>query len=327
MLIACLLFLSGAPAGQAQDWAAKMFDRTSHNFGTVARGSKVDYRFTITNLYVEDVHIAGVRSSCGCTTPQVVNQTLKSREKGEIVAQFNTQQFLGDKTATLTVTFDKPYFAEVQLQVGGYIRSDVVLDPGLIDFGSVDQGSVAERRISVRYAGRDNWQIVDVLSANRHLEAELQQTARGGGQVSYDLVVRLKADTPPGYIKDQLTLVTDDQRAKHIPIDIEGRVNSELTVSPASLLIGVRQPGEKVTKRLVVQGRKPFRIVNVECDDDCFSFELPDTSKQLHLITVNFVAGEKPGKIVDKIRITTDLGGEPLELSVFADVLQPETKQ
>ena len=42
----------------------------------------------------------------------------------------------------MTVYFDKPTYAEVQLQVAGFIRSDVVLQPGEIDFGNVDLGTI-----------------------------------------------------------------------------------------------------------------------------------------------------------------------------------------
>ena len=68
-LVATLVCLPGSAS--AQEWAQKMFSVTSHNFGTVAKGSKAEYRFTFRNLYKEDVHVSGVRTSCGCTTPTV----------------------------------------------------------------------------------------------------------------------------------------------------------------------------------------------------------------------------------------------------------------
>jgi len=320
--ITCVVFLFTASGATGQEWARKMLDRTSHNFGTVARGAKAETTFTITNLYKEDVHIASVKSSCGCTEPKILTSTLKTHEKGEILAQFNTRAFLGEKSATVTVTFDKPFYAEVQLQVGGYIRSDVVLDPGYVDFGTLDQGTGGEKRIIVNYAGRDTWQVLDVLSANRYLQAELVEKGRGGGQVAYQLTVRLKPDAPPGYLKDQLTLVTNDQRAKQIPLDIEGRVLSELTVSPASLFLGVVQPGKSVTKQLVVKGKRPFRIKSVTCEDGSFTFKASDEAKETHIVPVTFVASDTPRKISHKIRIETDLGeGVGSELQAYGEVV------
>ena len=51
---------------------------------------------------------------------------------GEIIAEFNTRDHRGHKAATIKVRFDKPFPAEVQLQVTGFIRTDVVLQPGAI---------------------------------------------------------------------------------------------------------------------------------------------------------------------------------------------------
>src|SRR6188508_2135467 len=66
----------------AKEWAQKMFKVTTHNFGHVAHGAKTEFAFELQNTYEEDVHIAEVRSSCGCTTPTISKQTLKTWEKG-----------------------------------------------------------------------------------------------------------------------------------------------------------------------------------------------------------------------------------------------------
>ena len=52
----------------AADWAAKMFNVTEHDFGTVARGSKAEFEFVFENSYEEEVQITGVRSSCGASS-------------------------------------------------------------------------------------------------------------------------------------------------------------------------------------------------------------------------------------------------------------------
>jgi Protein of unknown function (DUF1573) len=308
-LLLAVTALNAEPAS-GQEWATKMFDSTAHDFQTVARGAKSIHRFKIKNLYEEDVHISGVRSSCGCTSPLIVKPDLKTFEVGEIVAEFNTRAFMGYKSATITVNFDRPFPAEVQLAVSGFIRSDVVLQPGSIDFGSVDFGTGAEKKISVTYAGREDWKIVDAKTANPHFEVELLPTGRGAGRVSYDMLVRLTKDAPPGYIKDQLILVTSDDKGTELPIDMEGRIISALTVSPASLFMGVVHPGQQVTKQLVVRGKKPFRITSIQCSDKNFQIEPSDEAKSVHLVPVVFTAGNKTGKISQQIAIHTDQGSD-----------------
>ena len=48
----------------------------------------------------------------------------------------------------------------------------------------------------VNYAGRENWNIVDVRSANPNFEVELNEPKRGRGQVTYVMTVRLKPERP-----------------------------------------------------------------------------------------------------------------------------------
>jgi hypothetical protein len=324
ILLAAIFGLTTSSQVLAQEWAKKMFiDGTEHKFGVVARGAKAEFRFPIKNLYVEDVEIQSVRSSCGCTTPELTQTVLKTFETAELVAHFNTRSFTGEKDATITVTFSKPFFAAVQVHVSGYIRSDVVLNPGSVDLGSIEQGKPAEKTIDINYAGRSDWRVLDVQTANPKLSAALTETGRTSGQVSYKLSVKLADDAPVGYIKDQLILVTNDVRAKQIPVDVEGRVAAEVSISPASLFMGVLQPGQKATKQLVIRAKKEFRVKSVTCEDGSFTFQTNNDSKQLHVIPVTFTAGDTPGKISQKLVIETDLGDVAIpECVVHAQVVE-----
>jgi hypothetical protein len=322
--IFALLWLLLASAACAQDWALKMFEATAHDFGTVAKGSQAEYRFRLKNLYEEDLRIVSVTSSCGCTTSRVSKRDLKTFEAADIIADFNTRDFQGHKSATITVVLECVSHAEVQLRVTGYIRPDVVTQPGAVDFGTVEQGGVSEQKLHVSYAGRDDWKILDARTADPWYEVEMTEVARGGGRVAYDLLVRLTKNAPVGYIKDQLILVTNDAQARELPIDMHGRVASDITISPTKLFIGVVRPGQKVTKNLVVRGRKPFRIVDVDCPDKCFHIEPTQEAKSVHLLPVVFTAGQEAGRVKQTIGLRTDLGDVVQAFTAFAEVVQPE---
>jgi hypothetical protein len=82
----------------------------------------------------------------------------------------------------------------------------------------------------------------------------------------------------------------------------------------------VVQPGQKVTKQLVVKGSRPFRILSISCDDKSFEFSASaeEAPKPLHIVPVTFVAGPDAGKVTKTIYIATDLGGAKPELSAYA---------
>ena len=324
LLSASLLVLAVcSSAAQAQDWARKMFTESSHDFGTVARGAKVEYRFKFTNPYVETVHVASVSSSCGCTSPSFTTKEIKTHETSEIVAAFNTRStYLGNHSATITVQFDKPFAAIVQLNVWGDIRSDLAVQPESVELGTIDQGQEVERKLTVTHSGSSDWKIQDVRSVNTNYEVEVKDGPRNGGQVSYDLLVHLKKDAPPGYVKDQLILVTNDQHVTQFPIEVEGLVKAELSASPQSITFGVVEAGKTAkSQTIVVRGRRPFKITAVQCDDESFTFKPQDAASGVQLITVGFTAPDKAGKIAKKVRIETDLGkGFAVEIVAQAEV-------
>lgn len=321
-LLAFAATLLACSTGMGQEWARKMFDSTEHNFGVVARGAKVEHRFRIKNLYEEDVHVSGVRSSCGCTSPSITVNSLKTYEKSELVAVFNTSHFQGSRSATLTVTIDKPFYAEVQVRISGTIRSDIVLEPGSIDLGSTPSGQAVEQAVAINYTGGRNDFQLSLQNDNAHLTPTLVETGRGLGRVSYRLSVRLNDDAPVGYIKEQLTLVTNDPSSTQIPVEVQGRVEAEISASPASLFMGVLKPGQTATKQLIVRGQQSFRIVSIECGNESFTFDVPEEAQARHLVPVTFVAGETTGKVSETVKIVTDLGEEvTAQMVVYAQIV------
>lgn len=323
-LAGTLLLLMQLTSASAQEWAEKMFQTTEHDFGAVARAAKVEFPFVLKNIYKEDIHIAGVRSSCGCTLPRIGKDTLKTYEQGSIIAAFNTRSFTGQRSARVTVTIDRPAYAEVQLQVRGYIRTDIVLDPEQVVLGTVDQGSRAEKKVRIEYAGRPDWKILEARPGSRFLDARVREVARGSGRVSYELAVRVREDAPTGYLKDQLMLVTNDLRATQFPVTVEGLVVSDLAISPSSIMLGILQPGQKVTKQIVIKAKTPFRILDIECADQSFSFKTSEDAQLLHIIPVMFEASDNPGRISERIRLRTDLPDhEVAEITAFGQISSP----
>jgi uncharacterized protein DUF1573 len=307
----------------AEPWVTKMFSETKHDFGTVARGSDTVYKFAVKNIYKQDIELLSVRSSCGCTSPTIDKKVLKTGEVGYVTAKFNTRTFTGIHGATLTVEVrwnDNGNWrsGETQLRVDGNIRGDIVFTPGAVKFDSVDQGTRSEQKVTVTYAGRSNWKVTDVRGASDAVEVELTQTQRYTGRVAYELLVRLKDSASAGYFNEQLVLVTNDDENPRIPIYVSGRIVPQISVAPEPLMFGSVPHGQQVPKKLIVRGKKPFKIVSIQSDDDTsLQFKTDDQSSDRHIVDVVFDAKRDVGDVKIPIHITTDLG-EKLGATVTA---------
>ena len=249
--------------------------------------------------------------SCGCTTPFVQNdkRTLKTYEQGAIIAHLNSDMYLGQRAATLTVTFDQPYSAEVQLQIRAMVHTDFSVEPASLQFGTVPQGKVSEARVRIYRGDFPNWQIEGVRLSDPNLQGEVVPVARQGSQVWYDVKVRLAPTAPPGYLSDYAVLTTNDPGMGQVPVQVEGEVRPNVVVSPSDLFLGVVHAGQKVTKPLVVRADKPFRIEAITGDKASFEIPKPPSdARSVQVVPVTFVAGAEIGKVVKTIRIETNIG-------------------
>ena len=297
------------PSANAENWASKMFAETNHDFGAVSRNAKTEYAFVIENIYEEDVHIASVRSSCGCTKPVVNKKTIKTWEKSEIVAQFNTRSFIGNKSALITVVIDQPYYAEIQLTVHGHIRSDIVTEPGEINFGEVAVGSKREMPIRISYAGRNDWKILDIRGNSDFLSVRLDPVKRQGNLSVFTIHVTLMETAPIGELQDELTVVTNDPQGSEFSLPTMARIVAPVSVTPNQIAMGDVTTGQTKADRFIVKGKRPFKITEIQCEDDRFEFKLPSDSKPVHVIPFAFRGEEgASGDFRQSLLIKTDLG-------------------
>jgi hypothetical protein len=296
------------PAVSQAGWADSLFSIKTHDFGTVAVAAKTEFDFPIVNNTGRDIHISNVRASCGCTTPIVEEQWIKAGAQGKVTARFNTGSFRGKKGATLTVVFDRPSYAEVQLRVDGYIRQDMVLHPGSVDFGKVKpiESESQERRISIAYAGRSDWRITGVETPVPYLNAEVVEKTRNGQRVDYELIVRLAADAPQGALRNELIITTNDRSMPRVPVSIDGEVQAAFTIAPQVVDVGSLKPGEDYSQRLVIRSSTAFKVTKIECEGFEVDFQPSDSAKDTHLINVRLVAQDRVGPVKSNLVVFTD---------------------
>ncbi len=65
------------------------FDKTEHDFGTIAQGTNVEHKFTFTNTGEAPLIISDAKGSCGCTVPEFTKDPVAPGEKGEMLVKFN----------------------------------------------------------------------------------------------------------------------------------------------------------------------------------------------------------------------------------------------
>src|SRR5579884_1282753 len=318
-LMALFVVAFGAAPTSAQSaWAEKMFkEGLSHDFGSVPRGAQLSHRFVITNIYAVRMEITSIKSGCGCVSATAAKRVLEPRESTTIDVSMDARRFTGPKTVGITVTVGPDFISSAHLRVSANSRADIVFNPGHVSFGTVTRGQAASQVIDVEYAGVRDWQVTEAAAKDLPVEVALNELYRRPGQVGYRVRVTLKADAPIGTLKGDLFLKTNDPASPLLPVLVEGVIQSNLTVAPAALSLGAVKIGETVTRRVVVRGTKPFRVLGVEGMGQEMQLDPPPSATAAPVQVVSFkFAFRKAGDFKQEVKIKTDLQDAPVVVTI-----------
>ncbi|HZW31601.1 MAG TPA: DUF1573 domain-containing protein [Isosphaeraceae bacterium] len=311
-----LLIGVGTGVVQAAAWTDALFPENRHDFGPVPRGVKVKHDFLLVNRLAEPITILNLRPSCGCTSGRASASIVAPGQTAVIEAQMDTRNFVGLKSTVLYVALMTAggREAEAGLGVSAQILSDIVLNPGSIDFGTVLRGRSPSQVLTIDRINGEGWRFQRMVSASRALNAQLVETGRKGGAVSYALTVSLKPDAPAGSLRDEIRLISNDPETPSIPILVTARVRGDLTAAPSILALGQLNSSAGVQGRFIIRGSRPFTIQSIEGDGDGFSTTAARGARQaVHIVTVAYKPeeGTTRGDIRRVFRVHTDLPGEP----------------
>jgi hypothetical protein len=324
LLAVWLGFASAAPA-QTMAWADKLFDNnTVKDFGVVPHGAQLTYSFPMKNIYAVPLEITNIRATCTCLTVTPSTNVLKPQETGYIKIQMDGRRFTGPKAITVYVTVGPEYISTATLRVSANARTDVVLNPGQINFGTVQSGAGATQTVDIDYAGNLDWHISEVVNpTNSPFEIKLSEAyrqsakLRKAGKVGYRLSVTLKPDAPDGPFRHEIGLKTNDQN-QILTITAEGTVQAALTASP-SRIDGVSvKVGQMLTRKVFVRGSRPFQILAVDGVSDGVTVQFDaNRSSATHFLTVQ-CQPQRAGALQKQLVIRTDL--EKASTTIFLDV-------
>jgi hypothetical protein len=301
--------------------AAELFQDSTKDFGSVPRGTTLTHQFHLKNTRNQALHVAGLRTSCGCATAAMGRDDIAPGQSTVLSVTIDTRKYSGARVFTIHVLFDRPTLEEVRVSVSATSREDVTLTPGQLEFGRVKRGSSAKASVTILYHGVGNWQINAIENDNGYLKPELQQLSTGPGQAAYQLTVTLRPDIPAGAWHSDLWLKTTDVVTPRIRVPMVVEVESPLSATPGDVQLGAVKPGGQAERKVVIRGTTPFKITKIEGEDGLFQIGgRTEEAKAVHVLKVSLHAGAA-GELARTFRLHTNLGdGETLQFSAHAVV-------
>ena len=333
LIAASLLAVCSLPVfAQDPAWGAKMFDVTEIKFGSVAKGADVAVQVRVKNIYKEDIQITNATTGCGCVSwdEKTFPLVIPSGQQRLLTLRLDTIRYDGERKSKATLALLDPVHSavtQVELPVEGYIRRDIVIMPGAVNFGMVDLGLGAERKVEIHYAGRNDWKLTQLKVTNPNLAAVIDEKTRGNGLVDYELIVTLKPTAPIGTLRDQITMVTDDANNPQISVLVEAKIEADVVIT--DLQFGAVTPGQTKSVNVIIRGKKPFKVEELYREkkeeslisDDAFKVKLSKNVATVHSLPISFTAPARPGVFEEDFYVKVADRPQPMGFKVRGRIL------
>jgi hypothetical protein len=310
MLRYALVLLAGFWAAEyagAATWADGLFSELNKDFGSVPRGQLQEHHFRLTNNTKSTVNVSSVRVSCGCVTATIDKPTIAPGESASVQARMDTGRFVGVRSVTIFVQFDRPHFEEVRLWVSANARLDFNVAPDSLAMGTLKRGGTPSSTVSLTFYGNKEAQVLSVKGESNYVIPEFRELRRLDSEVVYQLTAKLRSDTPVGKWYTDVWVKTNLPTMPQVRVPLTVEVESALTVSPELVAVGRVKLKEESERRVIVRGAKPFKVLKLQgIDDEVRVVDNTTEAREVHVLTVRFKP-ERAGNVTRTVKVVTDL--------------------
>ena len=311
-----LAYLITATSVMGEDWQAAAFPVSEHNFGEVAVGTEISHAFPIHNPFKSALIIDSIASNCGCTSVDKTDLTIEPEGTVYVNASIDTQNYRGRRKAYVTLRVVKPVVAEVRIRVDAFIRADLVLYPGSIDFQDGFRGEIRQQKTTLMHAGESPLHIRSVSTNYPWLTASYKTTFQEGEKTNVELILTLQENAPAGFFRDQVLIHLTTDKDTVLPLIVSGIVSESVTVSPQSIHLGMIRGTDPVEVTLVVIGQEKIRVPNVRSQHWNIEYKPLETPKKAHLLRLKLRPKADVGKILRSAITVETAGADDVLLNV-----------
>lgn len=321
---------------QAQPKALKFAnEKAAFDWGDISDTAPVEHDVEFTNTTDETITFA-IAASCGCTVAQPEKNTLAAGESTKAKAKFDPHGKSGAQTKTLTFTVTNPQgkYAQQTYNLSSNIKALITIEPPKVFVNEVDHRKGKKEKITIK-GRKEGFKVEKVESANDKIVATIGEPKvielNGEKLTEYAIELEIGKGAPIGNLNTQLTITTNDEKAKVNPIYVGADVVGDIKCTPAQAILRVNTLSTPFSTDLRLDSRSgtEFSITGIDIENTKKEMNVvadvkPGPNNAYFLITLSGLTPKDPGMHTGYLVITTDAGGgETLRVPFSAAVTKP----
>src|SRR5437868_8160235 len=200
------------------------------DYGTIAKGEKLDWSFIIKNTGTSDLQIIAAKPGCGCTVADF-DKVIKPGETGKVTAHVDTTAFAGPIAKTVTLETNDPSSPTSTLTIHAVVKPYVEAYPaGFVRFNQL-LGDVSTQTVTLYSEEDEPFEIKDVqvpgdwVKVAYHKVEEPDRVPNVGkaGQAQYRVDITVGGtDAKIGPMADKVRIATNSKHQPEYPISVTG---------------------------------------------------------------------------------------------------------
>ena len=270
------------------------FENPTYDFGRAKGGEAVKHDFVFTNTGDALLEITGAQPSCGCTTAGDWSRKVEPGKTGIIPVQFNTGNYNGDVTKTVTVSSNDKEHGQVILTIHGNVWRPVDVMPN-IAYMTVNSETVSNASTAVRIVNNEPTPLT--LSApesnNRLFHAEVTTNQPGK---DYSLLIKTVPPMDANNLAGVVTLKTSSTNTPTVSVTVYAIMQQAVVTAPDKIMLpqGPLTNGWQTAVSIRNQMTSPLTISDAAVNAEGVTVKVNELDPgRVFNITLTFPAGFK----------------------------------
>jgi hypothetical protein len=299
------------------------------DYGTIAKGEKLDWSFLVKNTGDTDLQIIAAKPGCGCTVADF-DKVIKPGETGKVTAHVDTTAFAGPIAKTVTLETNDPTTPTSQLTIHAIVKPYVEAFPaGFVRFNLL-QGDADTQSVMLYSEEDEPFQVtkIDVpvdpatnepvkwikTTFEKVGDADKAPNVGRPGQDQYKVNITVGGpNSNIGALADKVHIYTNSKHQPDYFVSIAGVIRPTFRVEPSMLNFGEVTPNDVSATRMVMlhsnnlKAPESFIVSKAESNVPAITTSVkPSANKGEYEVTLQIAKDAKPGDVDGAVTIYTN---------------------
>ncbi len=323
--ITMLLALTVVPFAVAQEEAVNgprvTLVEPLKDFGTVAKGEKLEYPFQIKNTGTIDLEILAAKPTCGCTVADF-DKVIKPGQTGKVIAVVDTASLNGPITKAVTLETNDPTTPTAQVTITAVVKPYVEAYPAGYVRTQILQGEVDKQTVTLYSEENEPFEILKIESPQEWIKVEHKKLAGlevvpnlgRASQNQHKIEVTIGGpDASVGPIAEKVRITTNSKHQPEYLLSVAGVIRPTFRVEPTALNFGEVAPNDTAATRTILlrsnnlKTPELFQVTKAESSVKGVVVAVaPTANKGEYQITVQVDKASQPGALDGIVTIETN---------------------